>query len=185
MLTIKVDEEITLRQLMREDADIIFMAIDKNRDHLRTWLPFVDMTKDVENTRSFIHSLGETVCPKKDMVFRIDYRSEFAGLIGLKEIDTLNKKTEVGYWLTEQLQGKGLVIRSAKAIIRYAFEEIGMNRIQIKLAVGNEKSRQIPFRLKFHFEGLERAGELVNGKFLDLQVYSLLKKEWLKLNKYD
>ena len=185
MLTIKVDEEITLRQLMREDADIIFMAIDQNRDHLRTWLPFVDMTRNVENTRAFIHSLQENDCPKKDIVLRIDYKGEFAGLIGLKEIDRLNNKTEIGYWLIEKLQGQGIIIRSAKALIRYCFEELKMNRIQVKIAVGNDKSQQIPFRLKFQFEGTERAGELLHGKYLDLQLYSLLKKEWLKLNKYD
>ena len=185
MIVLKVDHDIQLKQLVREDANVIFMAIDENRDHLRTWLPFVDMTRSVENSRSYIHSLNETNCPKKDMVFRIDYRDEFAGLIGLKEIDQLNKKTELGYWLTQKMQGKGIIMRSSRALIRYSFEELEMNRIQVKVAAGNEKSKKLPFRLKFHFEGLERHGELVNGKFLDLQVFSLLKKEWIQFKKYD
>ncbi|MDZ7741180.1 MAG: hypothetical protein U5Q03_05360 [Bacteroidota bacterium] len=65
-MSIKVDEEIVLRQIVREDADIIFMAIDQSREHLKTWLPFVDITQGVENTRAFIHSLENTDCPKKD-----------------------------------------------------------------------------------------------------------------------
>jgi len=66
-----------------------------------------------------------------------------------------------------------------KTIIGFAFEELMLNRIQIKCAVGNLKSKKIPQKLKFVREGVERAGELLSdGNYTDLEVYSLLKSEW-------
>ena len=55
---------------------------------------------------------------------------------------------------------------------------MGANRIEIKCGVGNDRSRHVPQRLDFTFEGIERDGELVNGQFIDIEVYSLLKREW-------
>ncbi|MFA5432944.1 MAG: GNAT family protein, partial [Candidatus Paceibacterota bacterium] len=58
----------------------------------------------------------------------------------------------------------------------FAFRELDINRIQIKCAVTNSASRNIPHRLGFQLEGIERAGELLTGGvFTDLAVYSKLK----------
>jgi ribosomal-protein-serine acetyltransferase len=53
-----------------------------------------------------------------------------------------------------------------------------MNRVQIKVAVGNERSAKIPKRLGFQFEGIEREGEFHSNKYFDLKVFSKLKKEY-------
>jgi ribosomal-protein-serine acetyltransferase len=70
------------------------------------------------------------------------------------------------------------VTRSVERLCDFAFNELGINRIQIKCAVGNSASSNIPKRLGFIFEGIEREGELLsNGFFTDLEVYSKLKHE--------
>jgi ribosomal-protein-serine acetyltransferase len=68
--------------------------------------------------------------------------------------------------------------RAVKKLCQYAFEDLGINRIQIKCAVGNISSINIPGRLGFTLEGIERDGELLSGnKFTDLEVYSKLKSD--------
>ena len=57
----------------------------------------------------------------------------------------------------------------------------GLNRIEIKCAVGNNKSRAIPQKLQFKQEGILRQAELLNGKFIDLYLYAMLKEEWERL----
>jgi ribosomal-protein-serine acetyltransferase len=54
-----------------------------------------------------------------------------------------------------------------------------MNRIQIKVAVGNLKSAAIPHRLGLYFEGIERNGEFHTDRYYDLEVFSILKTEWI------
>ena len=63
---------------------------------------------------------------------------------------------------------------SAKRLIQYAFDELQMNRIQLKAAIGNIKSQQIAIRLGFTYEGTERAGELHEHGFVDLMQFGLL-----------
>jgi ribosomal-protein-serine acetyltransferase len=99
-------------------------------------------------------------------------------LIGFKSTDLLNKRKEIGYWISEPYQKQGIVTKSVDILCAFAFNEMGMNRVQIKCAVGNTASIQIPLRLGFSYEGIERQGELLSGnEFTDLEVYSKLKCE--------
>lgn len=89
------------------------------------------------------------------------------------------KRAEIGYWLSEKYQKKGIVTQSVSTLLDYAFSELGLNRVQIRCAVGNIPSKNIPRRLGFLFEGIERDGELLSdNQFTDIEVYSILKREW-------
>jgi ribosomal-protein-serine acetyltransferase len=175
-----VNSEITLNILNLADSQTIFEAIDQNRYHLRKWLPFVDMTRSENDTHSFIKSIVDDV-ERRQEVFTIWHKKEFCGLVGLKDIDYLNRKIEIGYWLIEKMTGKGIIVESVEKMIQFIFETLEMNRIQIKCGVGNFKSSRIPKKLGFRFEGIERQGERHHFNYIDLEVYSLLKKEWLKI----
>ena len=156
---------------------VIFRTIDQDRNYLRKWLPFVDVTISVTDTELFVKSLVYNNDRKKDEVFTIWHNLEFAGLIGFKDTDWVNHKTEVGYWLAEKMQGKGIVTKCMDSLVRYAFNKLKLNRIQIKVAQGNTKSAAIPARLGFLLEGTERQGELLNGYYHNLQIFSLLKSD--------
>jgi ribosomal-protein-serine acetyltransferase len=173
-----VNQHIKLEQIKYIHAFQIFQAIDQNREFLLKWLPFVEQTNTQEDTESFIRSILAEPSDTRENVFVIWYQDHFAGLIGFKDTDWLNLKTEIGYWLIEKMTGKGIMKNSVEVLVQYAFMVMKMNRIQIKCGVGNEKSAAIPKRLKFQFEGIERAGEKHKNHFIDLKVYSLLKEEW-------
>lgn len=160
-------------------ASVLFSTIERDREYLKTWLPFIEMTHQISDTEKFIQSLVNQPAGKKDEIFSIWHNEEFAGLIGFKDTDWVNRKTELGYWLAKNKQGKGIITSCADKLIRYAFQKLKMNRIQIKVAVGNLKSSAIPKHLGFVFEGVERAGELHHQKYLNLEVYSLLKTDLL------
>jgi len=174
-----VNSEITLKILNLADSQTIFEAIDQNRNHLRKWLPFIDMTHSEKDTRSFVKSIVDDI-ERRQEVFTIWYKNEFCGLVGLKDIDYLNRKIEIGYWLIEKMTGKGIIIQSVEKLIIFIFENLEMNRIQIKCGVGNKKSSTIPKKLGFVFEGVERQGEKHHFNYLDLEVFSLIKNEWIK-----
>ncbi len=172
---IQVSENIVLNPLSVDDIFKIFNTLNDEREYMREWLPFVDTTYEVEDTGNYVNYVLQTA----DKQFTIYYKDQFVGLIGFKDTDTTNKKVEIGYWLSQYVQGKGIMIQSVSRLIDYAFAEMDMNRIQIKVAVGNHKSRRIPEKLGFQFEGIERDGELlVNNVFTDIAVYSFLKSEY-------
>jgi ribosomal-protein-serine acetyltransferase len=174
---LQVNQSISLRLLKQEDAQIIFQAIDENRPHLRKWLPFVDQTRSVKDTLSFTKSIVDDV-ERRQEVFTIWYKDEFAGLIGMKEIDYLNRKVELGYWLIEKMTHQGIVTLSVEKMMDFIFQKLQLNRIQIKCGVGNLSSSAIPKRLGYSLEGIERQGERHLSRYIDLEIYSILREDW-------
>lgn len=178
-MNIQIDNNLILQAISQDFAEKIYNTINSQRPYLREWLPFVDTTTDLYDTVSYIDSVLEVDEIQREHVFVIQYRNDFAGIIGFKQTDKANKKTEIGYWLSEVYQGNGIIIRSCKELINFAINNLDINRIQIKVAVGNMKSKRIPQKLGFKFEGIERDGELLANGFTDIEVYSLLKSEFI------
>ncbi|MBC5775108.1 GNAT family N-acetyltransferase [Pontibacter sp. KCTC 32443] len=173
--SLPVAPDLYLRPVTVADAPALFRIIDSQRPYLREWLPFVDLTRQVSDTTLYLQTITLSTT---DKVFVILVDEVVSGLIGFKSIEMFNRKLEVGYWLSQHQQGKGIMRRCCSRLIKYAFEELRMNRIQLKVSPENHPSRNIPRKLGFTLEGIEREGELLNGNFHDLEVYSLLKKEW-------
>ena len=173
---LQINDDTFLKPLSCEDAQSIFDVLDNEREYMRTWLPFVDHTTEVSYTKNVVDKMVNSI----DKQFCIMYREQFVGLIGFKDTDLVNQKTEIGYWLSQSAQRNGIMRQAVSKLSDMAFNELGINRIQIKVAVANERSRNIPEKNGFVFEGIERDGELlVNNMFTDIAVYSLLKKEFI------
>lgn len=177
---ITLGDGLVLKKLHMESAAAIFEAMNSDRQHLRTWLPFVDHTWKASDTEIFIQHIISNPAPKKDIVYEIWHENDFAGLVAIKEIDPWNRKAELGYWITSRFEGRGFVSRSCRMMIKLAFDNFKLNRIQIKAGIGNIRSCLIPERLGFRIEGIERDGERLTDRFTDLVTYSLLRDEWIK-----
>ena len=175
-----IDDNQYLERLNLWHVEPIFNAIDQNRQFLRKWLPFVDYTHRVRDTERFVRSILEKTSARRDEVYIVKYNNLFAGLVGFKEADRINDKIEIGYWLVESMTGKGIATAAVRKMINLAFRNMDMNRVQIRCGVGNHKSSAIPRRLGFTLEGTERAGERHKLSYIDLEVYSLLKSEWVE-----
>ncbi|WP_347272247.1 GNAT family protein [Paenibacillus sp. N3/727] len=104
--------------------------------------------------------------------------NELVGSIGYLYIDRENEKTEIGYWLGKEYEGKGIIFNSVKVLIHYAFDELKLNKVEIGVATENMKSRAIPEKLGFKHEGELRDYEYINGRFLNRIIYGLKAEEW-------
>lgn len=175
-----VNDKIHLDLLKYAHAPIIFETIEQNRNYLRKWLPFVDQTRKLRDTQLFVKQITKNQNKNQDYIFTIWYQGAFAGLVGFKDTDPVNNKTEIGYWLAENMQGKGIITLSVRKLVDFAFRNLERNRIQIKVATGNTKSAAIPERVGFLFEGTERHGERNGNYYHDLEIYSMLRTEWIE-----
>lgn len=177
-MSIQVDDKISLEFLEEIHAASLFNLINNNRAYLKEWLPWVDSMRTVENTRNYIVNCIKQAEERTDFAYAILFDGNMVGRIGMHHINQQNKIGEIGYWLANGMQGRGIVTSCCTALINYGFDELGLNRIVIKCAVGNERSRAIAEKLDFKKEGILRQAEWVNGKFLDLYQFSLLREEW-------
>ncbi|MEP7256212.1 MAG: GNAT family protein [Ferruginibacter sp.] len=180
-MIIQVDDIISLEFLEEIHAEPLFNLINDNRNYLKEWLPWVDNMQAVENAKNYIAHCIYQAAEKTDFSYGIMYEKKMVGRIGMHHINPQNKIGEIGYWLADGLQGRGIVTKCCKALINYGFTDLDLNRIEIKCATRNDKSRTIAEKLKFKQEGILRQAELLNGEFIDLYLYAMLKDEWTKL----
>ena len=178
MSVIKVDSELELRIFEPREAEELFWLVDSNRRFLRKWLPWIDGIQSPGQFFSVIQLWLRNHQEGSSTHFGIRYRGVLAGSISLHAIDRSNSQASIGYYLSEKLQGRGITVRSVKAIINHAFYELGLNRIEIRCGKDNHSSKAIPMKLGFIEEGVIRDGEYLNGRFHDLVVYGLLSREW-------
>ena len=174
----QIGPDFFIREATLADAAIIWQTIYDNRVYLRTWLPFVDGLKEVADEEAFLNEQLALPYADRNIVFVIGQGHELCGLVGFVITDNINHRTEIGYWLIPEYQGRGIMTRCVRHLCEWEVSERGMNSIRIRCAAGNAPSNAIPRRLGFTLEGVEREGELMaDGQYVDLNVYSILKRE--------
>ncbi len=178
MMTINIDNDLSLETLNEVHAEAMFSLIDSNRQHLKKWLPWVDHMQSIEIFLNHIEDCKKKEAAGTDYAFVIVMQKEIAGRAGIHYVDHQNKFASLGYWLGAGFQGKGIITKSCKALIDHCFNVLGMNRVEIKCATGNLKSRAIAEKLNFKKEAVIRQGEFNTNKFYDIYLYSMLKEEW-------
>ncbi|QDQ02056.1 GNAT family N-acetyltransferase [Lysinibacillus fusiformis] len=179
-MQITIDQELSLRTVAVEDAHAVFALTDASREYLREWLPWLDFTKVVADSRAYIESCIAGYEAKSSLSLVIIFRNEIVGIAGFNAINPSNKIAAIGYWLSKDAQGHGIMTKTVKALMHYAFEELQLNKVEIRAAAGNVKSRAIPERLNFTTEGTIRAAEWLYDHYVDHVVYGMLAKEWQK-----
>lgn len=175
---LKVDDQITLHLPSPEIANDIFQVVDSQRPYLREWLPWVDDTIRIEDTLAFLEDSAEKNKTGERLITFIYNGVNFAGSISFVRLNKEQQTGEIGYWLHKGMQHQGIMTKTCQRFLDYAYRTKALNRIEIKVASKNFKSQAIPRRLGFTHEGTLRASLLMYEEFYDLELFSLLKKEW-------
>lgn len=153
--------------------------IDANRDYLREWLPWLDVTKSFKDSEKFIADNQSEFKVLGCCSWGIFYQNNHVGMIGLHRSKRFNIYFgEIGYWLAKEMNGKGIMLRSCKAVVDYGFNELNLKRIEIKAGVNNTKSKNIPENLGFKREGIAEQKEFLYNQFVDLVVYAKVNQNW-------
>lgn len=173
-----IDKNLVIKLLETHHSKPMFNLIDSNRTYLKKWLPWVDNVKNYEDCINFIKTSKKHFIENNGFQSGIWYKQKLVGIIGYHKINWDSKKTSLGYWLSEEFVGKGIVSKSCKFFIDYAFKELNLNEIEIRCAENNNKSRKIPERLGFQQEELITKAEYLNDRYVNHIVYRIFKKEW-------
>lgn len=170
-----------LRLLELHHATELFRLVDRNRAHLQEWMPWVEATKEQEDTEAFLHGQLEQFSTGSGLTAGIWCNDALAGVIGTLRINWLDRRVEIGYWIAAELEGKGLVTEAARLLVDYLLGQLDLHRVEIRCGIGNLRSNRIPERLGFKWEGVEREAHLVQGTFQDMNRWAMLQKEWRRL----
>ena len=104
----------------------------------------------------------------------------FCGAAGLSSLDNANRKAEIGLWLLQEYWGNGILQEVMPALFDHGFSKLKLNRVEGFVHAENEKCKRALEKIDFTCEGTMREYEIKNGEKIDLDIYSILKREWDK-----
>ncbi len=99
------------------------------------------------------------------------------GGVGLS-VEQDHQRAELGYWVGVPYWGRGYATEAARAVLAYGFEELKLNRIFAGHFAGNQASGRVLQKIGMCHEGCQREHILKWGKFLDSEMYGILRSEW-------
>ena len=163
---------LVLRQFGPSDLNSIFAGLS-NKDVIKYYGVKFDSLETTKEQMEWYSSLEKNstgkwwaVCDK--------FSDDFMGAIGLNDIDKKSKKGEVGFWLLPQNWRKGYIREAMPEVINYGFSTVGLHRIEAWVESGNKSCKQTLKALGFQQEGTLRDCEIKDGKFISLDVYSVI-----------
>lgn len=178
MLRLEIRPNLSLRPLTPHDAGRLFAHIEHNREHLREWLDEADIVLTKDDARHWLEKASEQAVQGRGIFGGLFEDDQLIGTAGFHHLDREDGTVEIGYWLAESAVGQGIMTDTVSALVRYAFEELRLNKVEIVCPELNERSRAIPERLGFTLEGIRREAMLLRSWPHDLCHYGLLAREW-------
>ncbi|WP_257306922.1 GNAT family N-acetyltransferase [Geothrix campi] len=175
---VKAGRALELRPLRLRDARALFALVDANRNRLRRWLPWPEANRSLQDSRAYILRVRAQAKLGAALPFGLWWKGSLVGVAGFVWIDPANRSAAIGYWLTQDVEGRGLMTAAVSALLRHGFRVLKLNRIEIRAGVRNRRSRAIPERLGFRHEGTLRQAERLADRYVDHAVYGLLAGEW-------
>ena len=172
-----MSENLVLRPLVEADVEPLYALVDEDREALAEWMPWA-AEQTLESTREFVAEARAEEERGDGFHAALLFEGELVGVVGLHNVDRVNRATSIGYWLSSHHQGRGLMTAAVRALLDHTFEVRGLHRVTIHAAVGNRPSRAIAERLGFVEEAVMRDSQLVGGRWLDGVLYSMLAPDW-------
>lgn len=177
-MNLPLSRGIELRTLLPSDADAVYAVAHRNIAWLAPWMSWAHPGLAHSDVLSNIVRMQKGLEAGTDFQFGIFENGTPLGSIGLHVHDANDRIARIGYWLDERSTGRGIVTEAVRELVAFAFDSLGLHRIEIRCAPENAKSRAIPERLGFTNEGtLRDVLRMADGTFQSLMMYSLLSGE--------
>ena len=169
----RLGPELELRLLEEGDAAGLHRLIVANREHLAVWLPWAAAQTEADTT-AFLAGTRRQLRDNDGFQMAVAVGGGIAGVVGYTDVDWDHRRAAIGYWLAAEHQGRGTMTAAVRALAEHALSVWGLNRVEVKAATGNVRSRAVAERLGFAEEATLRRAQQVGGRALDLAVYSLV-----------
>ncbi|WP_079529523.1 GNAT family N-acetyltransferase [Halobacillus hunanensis] len=172
------DKNIHLRTFKTSDAQAMLKLQKENRDFFEQFA--MTRTRNfytIEGQLERIKKAEENMRQDKDYYFGIFENGEnrLVGTINLFHILRGSSQSAViGYFLDKEYNGKGLMTEATRLIVKYAFDELKLHRIEAGVQLHNIGSIRVLEKSGFHQEGIARKNTKINGKWEDHQVLAII-----------
>ena len=165
---------LRLRFIVPEDAESL-LFLRSSEDVMR----YIDKErmKTREDALALIQKMTDGIHSGTGINWGISLRNDptLLGTIAFWRLIPENYRAEIGYMLHPDYQGRGLMSEAMTEVMRYGFEIMNLHSIEANINPGNEVSRKLLLKFGFQKEAYFRENYFFNGKFLDSEIYSLIR----------
>jgi [ribosomal protein S5]-alanine N-acetyltransferase len=177
-------EGLYLRRASMDDFDAWRLLRGESRSFLTPWeptWPLDDLTRTAFHRRV---QRQDRERAEDEAYGYLIFRSSDDALLGGITLGNMRRGVAqcgtLGYWMGEKYAGRGFMTKAARALLRHAFLEMGLHRVEAACAPDNERSRRLLERLGFQREGFARAYLLIDGAWQDHLLFAMLERDFLR-----
>lgn len=167
---------VSLRPLGAHEASAVFDAVAESRDTVGKWMSWATATYSLDDARTWIDTCNEERKTGLSHEFGIfdPHTQQLLGVAGFNQFNRVNRFCNLGYWIRRSAQRKGFALAALKLLRPYAFEHLGLARVEIVVAEGNEPSAALALKSGAHFEGMARHRLMLHGKPVHASMFSYI-----------
>jgi RimJ/RimL family protein N-acetyltransferase len=174
------DGVVRLRPPTDGDIDGIFAAVRESLPEVLPWMAWCYPEYARVDAAEWVRATEQAWANDTEYPFTIldGESATVLGTCGLNAIDRLNRWANLGYWVRTSATRRGIATRAATLVAGFAIHELGLDRVEILAATGNEPSQRVATNVGATREGVLRRRLRVGEASHDAVVFSLIRDEW-------
>ena len=174
------DDKILMRPFRFEDAEETYTAVRESLADLKPWMSWAHDEYSLSDSKEFIRITRARWGEGTLFAFVITDKQSGSVLGGcsLSHIHPVYHLCNLGYWVRSSRRGEGVAVRATQLAARFAFEKIGLIRVEIVIALENRASIRVAEKVGANHEGILRNRMVVGRKVYDAHMYSLIPQDF-------
>lgn len=171
----KIDNELSLVLLYSSHAEGHLKIRNDNLSFFSKRMPFFKTYNSKDMFSKWIENSLINFAKEKSLFFSIMFDNKIIGCIGFSQINLNIEKVELGFWLCQKYQKRGIIHKSCLFLINYAFREYHATKIEIRTDETNAECRAVCAKLNMKLEGIITNAYKVDGQLVSEAIYALHK----------
>jgi RimJ/RimL family protein N-acetyltransferase len=173
---------IVMRPVEEGDVAAIYDAVIESAEQLQRFMAWCKPDYGRADTEAWVGTQPQAWREGREYGFVIlePATSRFLGNCGLNRLDWLNLSANLGYWVRTSAAGQGIATAATRLVLGFAFEQLGLQRVEIVAAEGNTASQRIAEKVGAKREALARNRCRTAGVQQDAYVYSVIPGDLLR-----
>ena len=175
-----VNDKLSLISPKLDQATELYKLIEKNRQYLNKYITFSENKDSPNRVKLFLQEISSFNIGGQKFNLLIQFNGRIVGLIGFHKIDRLHARAEIGYWLGEDYQGKGIMREAITKFLQHGFDALAVNKVELFTLTSHDRNIRMVESVGFKKEGVLKEHYFMHGAFKDAMLYRMLKSEFLK-----
>lgn len=165
--------DIHIRPYQIEDAFALWEGVRESLPELQRWMPWSHPAYSIDEARSWLETQVHAFEQRTAFEFAIlSAEDRYLGACGLNQIDPMNRRSNLGYWVRTSATRHGVASRAIRFLRDWAFQHTDLIRLEVVVASGNVPSHRAALKAGATPEGVLKNRLLVHGTPHDATMFS-------------